>query len=68
IYPGSELSFFCTCSKDRIGSALHQLGKPELLQIVEEQGKVSINCDFCQQAYSFDRAQIEELFPEQNIQ
>lgn len=68
VYPSSELRFFCTCSKDRIGTALHQLGKTELLDIIEEQGKVSINCDFCQQAYSFDRSQIEELFPEHNLQ
>ena len=68
VYPSSELRFFCTCSKDRIGTALHQLGKTELLDIIEEQGKVSISCDFCQQAYSFDRSQIEELFPEHNIQ
>lgn len=67
-YPASELSFFCTCSKDRIGNALHQLGKDELLQIIEEQGKISINCDFCKQAYSFDKEQVNELFPEQNLQ
>ena len=67
-YPASELSFFCTCSKDRIGNALHQLGKGELMQIIEEQGKISINCDFCKQAYSFDKEQIDELFPEQNLQ
>ncbi|MEE3161646.1 MAG: Hsp33 family molecular chaperone HslO [Pseudomonadota bacterium] len=67
-YPASELSFFCTCSKDRIGNALHQLGKDELIQIIEEQGKISINCDFCKQAYSFDKEQVNELFPEQNLQ
>jgi len=68
IYPESALSFFCTCSKDRIGNALHQLGKTELLGILEEQSKISINCDFCQQAYSFDKTQILELFPEDNLQ
>ena len=67
-YPASELSFFCTCSKDRIGNALHQLGKDELMQIIEEQGKISINCDFCKQAYSFDKEQVNEFFPEQNLQ
>ncbi|MEK9714034.1 MAG: Hsp33 family molecular chaperone HslO [Thalassolituus sp.] len=68
IYPASELSFFCNCSKDRIGNALHQRGKTELQSIIDEMGKVSINCEFCQQAYSFDQIQIDELFPEQNLQ
>lgn len=68
IYPASGLSFFCTCSKDRISNALHQLGYSELKSIIAEQGKISINCDFCQQAYAFDDAQIDELFPEQKLQ
>lgn len=68
LYPASELSFFCTCSKDRIANALHQLGHDELKNIIAEQGKISINCDFCQQAYAFNDAQIDELFPEHKLQ
>ena len=68
IYPASALSFFCTCSKDRIGNALHQLGKAELQSILDEQSKVTISCEFCQQAYSFDQAQVDELFPEEKLQ
>tara|TARA_B110000211_G_C14057257_1_gene543944 strand:+ start:718 stop:1575 length:858 start_codon:yes stop_codon:yes gene_type:complete len=68
IYPASDLSFFCTCSKDRIATALHQLGHAELKSIIAEQGKIAINCDFCQQAYAFDSVQIDELFPEHKLQ
>lgn len=66
IYPASDLSFFCTCSKTRIGNALHQLGYDELKEMIEEQGKIDITCEFCQQHYVFDQAQIEELFPERS--
>lgn len=68
VYPASELSFFCTCSKPRTGSALKQLGYDELNSILEEQGSINIVCEFCQQPYEFDRAQIEALFPERHPQ
>lgn len=64
IYPASELSFFCTCSKPRIANALHQMGYDELNSMIEENGKIDITCEFCQQNYVFDRPQVEELFPE----
>ncbi len=68
VYPSSPVSFWCNCSKDRIGNALHQLGYDELQSILAEQGSIRINCDFCQQAYTFDAPQVEELFPERTLQ
>ncbi len=68
VYPSSPLSFWCNCSKDRIGNALHQLGYDELQSILAEQGSIRINCDFCQQAYTFDAPQVDELFPERTLQ
>ncbi|MDF1763178.1 MAG: Hsp33 family molecular chaperone HslO [Oleibacter sp.] len=68
LYPSSSVRFFCTCSKDRIGNALHQLGYDELTNIVAEQGKIAVTCEFCQQSYAFDQVQIDELFPEKSLQ
>ena len=65
IYPASALSFFCTCSKDRIANALHQLGYDELNGMIREQGKIDITCEFCAQHYVFDQQQVDDLFPEQ---
>ena len=66
LYPESTLSFFCTCSKPRTANALHQLGYAELDEILKEAGKISITCEFCQQAYAFERPEIEEMFPERH--
>ena len=68
VYPPSAMSFWCNCSKDRIGNALHQLGYDELQSILLEQGAIRINCEFCQQAYTFDSTQVDELFPERTLQ
>ena len=66
VFPSSELSFSCTCSKPRLATALTQLGYDELNSMLEEQAKISINCEFCQQHYSFGRSEIEALFPERH--
>lgn len=67
VFPASELSFFCNCSKMRIGSAIKQLGYDELEEMLQDLGKIQINCEFCQQHYSFDREDVNALFPERNI-
>lgn len=68
VFPEEPLSFSCSCSKMRIGSAIRQLGYDELDNMLNELGKIQINCEFCQQHYSFDRDDVEELFPERNPQ
>ncbi len=67
VYPASALSFFCTCSKDRTATALHQLGYDELQSMLHELGQIDITCEFCQQHYVFDEQDINELFPERNL-
>lgn len=67
LYDSEALRFACTCSKERIGNAVQQVGLDELLDIVAEQGKVSIDCQFCLQHYSFDKEQVVDLFPEKKL-
>ena len=67
LYPLDPLSFYCTCSKQRTSSALMQLGYSELCDIVLEQKKVSVDCQFCNQHYSFNQADIDDLFPSDAI-
>lgn len=56
--------YHCNCSRDYISSILLSLGKAELKKIVQEQGKVSVHCHYCNTDYEFDDAEIEALFPE----
>lgn len=65
-YPHSTLQFRCTCSKDRTGNALHQLGYDELNDILNETGNIDITCEFCQQTYRFEQEDVEALFPERH--
>ena len=66
VFPSTPIRFFCTCSKPRLATALSQLGYDELNDMLQEQAKININCEFCQQHYSFNRAEVEELFPQRH--
>ena len=40
---------------------LEGLGREELESILEEQGQVSVTCEFCNRNYAFDSVDIESL-------
>lgn len=61
LFPGQEVQFKCSCSQARFGSALANLGRAELEEIVKEQGQISTTCEFCNQTYHFDQVDVEVL-------
>ncbi|WP_415892791.1 Hsp33 family molecular chaperone HslO [Neptuniibacter sp. PT8_73] len=64
LYEPDEVRFKCTCSRQRSEASLKLVEKAELLEVLEEQGKVAVNCQFCNAQYDFDAADIEALFAE----
>ncbi len=54
--------FACSCSRERVGRMLIGLGRPEVDDIVVEQGQAEIGCDFCGAQYRFDAVDVGELF------
>ncbi|WP_415904657.1 Hsp33 family molecular chaperone HslO [Neptuniibacter sp. QD48_55] len=64
LYEPDDVRFKCTCSRQRSEASLKLVEKAELLEVLEEQGKVAVNCQFCNAQYDFDAADIEALFAE----
>ncbi|PWM71400.1 MAG: Hsp33 family molecular chaperone HslO [Bacillota bacterium] len=54
----------CLCSRDYIGGILKSMGKKELDDIVAEQGKITVNCEFCERNYEFTQSDVDLLFEE----
>jgi molecular chaperone Hsp33 len=54
--------FACTCSRERVGSMLKSLGRDEVDDVVREQGRVEIACEFCGIKYHFDPVDVGGLF------
>ncbi len=62
VFDPAPVCFRCTCSKDRVINMLRSLGPVEVKGILEEQGEVSVACEFCNQKYAFDTVDVEEIF------
>lgn len=62
LFDPEPMCFRCTCSKDRISSMLLSLGSDEVHDILEEQGKIQVDCEFCNARYEFDTIDIDALF------
>ena len=61
-YPPMSPHFACTCSRERIGRMLVSLGRDEVDGIIDEQGSVTVTCDFCNRQYTFDAVDAAQLF------
>jgi molecular chaperone Hsp33 len=61
-YPALTPHFACTCSRERIGRMLVSLGREEVDSIIDEQGTVTVTCDFCSRKYTFDAVDAAQLF------
>lgn len=58
----ASLNFACTCSRERVAGMLQMMGKAEVASVIEEQGSVEVQCDFCNQRYVFDEDDTASLF------
>jgi len=61
LYPSNELVFKCDCSKERCWGALRTLADAELDEMLDEQGTIDMDCQFCNSRYQFDRVEIEQM-------
>lgn len=61
VYPPHDVKFACTCSKQRSADALRNVEKAELLQIIEEDGSIKMNCQYCHAEYQFDSVDVEAI-------
>ncbi|AZY48660.1 Hsp33 family molecular chaperone HslO [Bordetella avium] len=58
----SPVRWFCPCTRERVAGMLRSLGQTEVEDILAEQGKVEVRCDFCGKPYLFDKVDCTGLF------
>ena len=51
----------CDCSKERFERGLISLGKKELEQIINQDEKAEIVCQFCNKKYNFSKEELKEI-------
>lgn len=61
LFEASPVAFRCSCSRERTAGMLRALGEAEVRDILAEQGKVEVGCEFCGRKYVFDAVDVEAL-------
>ena len=55
------ISFQCTCSKERFGTAIISLGAEEIEAMIIEDEQAEAHCHFCNEKYPFSKEELEAL-------
>ncbi|RIA47522.1 Hsp33 family molecular chaperone [Dichotomicrobium thermohalophilum] len=53
-FPASAISAFCQCSRERVEDLLKRFPADRISEMVQDDGKVSVTCEFCNSEYDFD--------------
>lgn len=56
-----EIAWNCDCSHERMARALSTIGKKDMKEIIEEDGKAELQCHFCLKKYDFSRQELTEI-------
>ena len=61
-----DVSFKCTCSKEKYEKGLISLGKEELTSMLDEKEPVVTNCRFCKKEYIFSEEELKDMITKTN--
>ena len=56
-----EPVYECGCTKEKFADSLITLGKDQLLELISEDGKAEIECQFCNKKYHFNKEELVEI-------
>ena len=60
----TPVSYRCNCSSERVTSTLIAIGRKDLEEIVAEGKPINLECQFCDQVYTFTPEEISDLLKE----
>ena len=61
-----EPEYECKCNKEKFADGLMTLGNEQLTELIEEDGKAEIQCQFCNKKYNFNKEELEEILRKTN--
>ncbi len=61
IHESIDAVFRCKCSRERVEQTLISLGRDELEQIIQEDGKAEVICHFCNEKYQLEESELKAL-------
>jgi molecular chaperone Hsp33 len=64
LFEPQQVSYQCSCSEQKCLTAIAQVSPKELKSIIEEQGCVTMTCDYCLTTYKFDELKLASFIDE----
>ena len=61
VFTPKPLAAFCRCSQERIETVLASFGPDERAEMVEDDGKIRVTCEYCSKVYAVDPADLVGL-------
>ncbi len=55
------VAFRCSCTRQRVESAMRLLGRDELAELLLADGRIEVRCEFCNKAYGLDAVDVEQI-------
>ena len=65
LYPARQLSYRCSCSRQKSDRTLRILDAEEIKSLLAELGEIHVDCEFCGTRYAYDAVDIGELLSRQ---
>ncbi|USH02360.1 Hsp33 family molecular chaperone HslO [Grimontia kaedaensis] len=62
VYEPKNVTFNCSCSRERSASAIAAIERQEVEKMVAETGNIKLHCDYCGADYEFDSVDISAIF------
>ena len=62
VFEPAPWRFRCGCAREKVRAVLRAMGREELASILAEEGRISVDCEFCGAAYRFDAVDFDEVF------
>ena len=56
-----EAKYECDCTEEKMKKALSTIGKKQLKEILEEDGKAEMTCHFCNKKYTVSKEELENM-------
>ncbi|WP_145519263.1 Hsp33 family molecular chaperone HslO [Yersinia mollaretii] len=61
LYEPQNVSFRCTCSRERCADALVTLSEEDISEMLEQDGNIDMHCEYCGNHYLFDAVDIASI-------
>ncbi|MCP5078106.1 MAG: Hsp33 family molecular chaperone HslO [Psychromonas sp.] len=68
LFEKQNISFKCSCSKDRCLSSLASIAPEEILDILNERGAIEMHCEYCANNYRFEINDLQILLGDDHNQ